>query len=203
MAKSNCQQFFELQTENIERCKALQDIPEITQLAWELQTAANNSPGVVRNEELICRYSISPFHINPSGMLLPTAFSDASKLGLSVNRLGYTDIHHVYGMALNRVNMWNVQNPDQPERVLVGYVTFLAIEVREIFAEGTPQRRGFGIYDTATPADELKQLAAEPSHADVCQLVKDKKSAKSVRAQLFNLLSPRLVNFSSDSMASA
>lgn len=203
MVKTDCQQFFELQTENIERCKALQEIPELTQLAWESQTAAKDSPGVVRNEELICRYSISPFHVDPSGALLPTAFSDASRLGLSVNRLQYTNIQHVYGLALNRVNVWNVQNPAQPERVLVGYVTFQAFEVRDILSEGTPHRRGFGIYDTATAADESKQLDAEPSHADVCQLVKDKKSAKSVRAQLYHLLSSRLVHFSGDSMQCA
>ena len=172
-------------------------------MAWESQTAANDSPGVVQNEELICRYSISPFHVDPSGALLPTAFSDASKLGLSVNRLQYTDIRHVYGLALNRVNAWNVLNPHQPERVLVGYVIFQAFEVRGIFVEDASHRRGFGIYDTATPADESKQLDAEPSHADVCQLVKDKKSAKSVRAQLYNLLSSRLVNFAGDFMERA
>jgi hypothetical protein len=182
-----CRDFFRTNTENKERCKALQEVSAITQIAWEMQSASEFSPGPVSHDEVLFRQVLNPTHFDPvNGTIKPNFFDDASDKGASVNRLGWTTIAKLRQSAQLRVNVINVNPPSTGPRELIGYTTITVSEVRSVFID-TPPRRALGVYDTAKPND--------PSHADICQLVTGKRQGKSVRAQLYMLAKTRLVRF--------
>ena len=182
-----CWEFFQANAGNNERCKALQLISPPEQLAWEEETASKYSPTVVGHAEVLCRHVENPTHFDElSGTIRPNFFDDASSKGASVNRLSHTTIEAVQQFAQAKVDATNQSPPNTGLRQLIGYTTITAEEVRSVFIP-TGLRRALGVYDTAKPDD--------PSHADICQLVKGKQEGKSVRAQLYQIAKTRLVRF--------
>jgi hypothetical protein len=149
-------------------------------------SASVYSPAVVADEEELCRYLLNPVHVDDSGQLKPTAVGDSERLGMSTNRLRYTTLERIRTAATERAAGWNAAFPDaaQPRR-LVAFVKITAGEARSIFTEGGT--RAFCVFDTAMPED--------PSHADVFQAAKEKKAARSARAQLRELFNARLATF--------
>lgn len=185
-----CCEFFQANAENTQRCKALQAISEIDQLAWETQSASALSPGPTVHDELLCRNVENPTHFDVlSGTIKPTFFDDASSKGASVNRLNHTTIAVVRRNAQSKVDVVNQNPPNTGVRKLIGYTTITVAEVRSVLTDA-PARRGLGVYDTAKPND--------PSHADICQLVSGKQQGKSIRAQLYQIAKNRLVRFRQD-----
>lgn len=190
-----CRDFFESNRGDKEVCKKLQVLPEAKQVSWELEPASAHSPGVVANDEQLCRQVLDPTHFDSvSGTIKPTFFDDASDKGASCHRLGFASPDSVRAMTVARAEAMNVNPPATGPRTAIGYTTFGAEEVRSIrTAPLTPAqegRRGAAVYDTALPEDV--------SHADVCQLVAGRQEGKSVRAQLWKLAKDRLVRFVED-----
>ena len=183
-----CREFFRANSENKERCKALQNVLADIQIRWEAESASEFSPGPTQNGEILCRQVLNPIHFDPvNGTVKPTFFDDASDKGASVNRLYHTTIELLKDDAHLRVGKININPPSSGLRELIGYTAITADEVRAVFTTESPPRRGLGVYDTAKHDDK--------SHADICQLVSGKHQGKSVRAQLFQIAKTRLVRF--------
>lgn len=182
-----CREFFQSNLENKEPCKLLQNLSSDEQLAWEVESASEYSPGPVSNSEELCRHVLNPVHFDPqNNSIKPSFFDDASGKGASVNRLFYTNIEQIREAAQARVDMINRNPPNTGLRQLIGYSNVTANDVRAIYT-GSPSRRAIAVYDTAKSDD--------PSHADICQLVKSKEQGKSVRAQLYLLAKNRFKFF--------
>lgn len=182
-----CREFFQANTENKDRCKALQEICPDIQVVWETESASEFSPGPASNDETLFRQVLNPHHFDKiSGTIKPTFFDDASDKGASVNRLGHTTVEILRQRTQLRIDQFNVNPPATGARELIGYTTITVEEIRAVIAD-TPPRRALGVYDTAKREDW--------SHADICQLVSGKKLGKSVRAQLFQIAKTRLVRF--------
>lgn len=195
--KTDCRKFFEANAENSQRCKALQDVPSEVQIAWESQRASEVSPGVVTDDEQLCRHWTNPIHYDDAtGALKLTGFDDAAGIGISVNRMAHTTLTVVQQFASARVLGWNAEHGDKPERSLVGYSLFDAKEARQVLTNETPARRAFGVYDTAKVPNETKGLEGDTSHAHVCQLIAGPQAARSLRHRMRDLLAPRLTPFS-------
>ena len=190
-----CRAFFDVYRGDKEICKKLQALPEAVQLAWEFESASCHSPGIVANDELLCRQVLDPTHFDQvSGTIKPTFFDDASDKGASCHRLNHTSPEHVKAITLARTEAMNFNPPATGSRTAIGYTTFDAGEVRCIRPAFSPPaslvRRGVAVYDTG--------LAEDNSHADVCQLVSGRQEGKSVRAQLWRLAKDRLVRFNTE-----
>jgi hypothetical protein len=178
-----CIDFFLKNCGDKQICKLLQEIPKDKLLAWEFEVASEHSPGPVSNEEFLYRQIFSPIHYDTeTNTLTATAFDDMSNKGMSVNRLKYTSEEQIAQMANKRVEDHNNLNPDKTPRSFPGVVRFVCEDVRNITvpAEGeSAPVRGCVVYDTAYQHDQ--------SHADICQIVKNKALARSVRASIRDL----------------
>ena len=176
-----CIDFFSKNYGNTQICKLIQNIRIDELIAWELEIATKLSPGPVNNKEFLYRQIISPIHYDKeTNTLTPTAFNDVSDKGLSVNRLTHTTEEKIRQMANNRVEDYNKLNPDKPTRSFSGAVSFLCEDIRNITVPADPTPlRGCLVFDTAYENDL--------SHADICQAVKDKAHARSVRASIRDL----------------
>jgi hypothetical protein len=104
------------------------------------------SPCIVESPERLVRY-LTPKHIEdaPEGhkLVMPSAFSHAGTLGMSVDRCKYRSAARL----------------DEVSKQYVGYVTATCGAIREICADGA---RCFAVYDTS--------LVENVAHADVCQV---------------------------------
>jgi hypothetical protein len=191
----NCQLFFETHKGSKNYCKELQKYSEQQQIAWEMNSAFPAiSPGIVINEEILCRQVIDPVHFDQvTGTIKPTFFDDASNKGASCHRLKHISIEVIKEITLKRVAEANINPPSTGPRVAIGIATLNASEVRGIMTAGISIRRGAGIYDTAKDDDA--------SHADICQLVSGRIEGISIRAQLFKMAKDRLIYFASEQTA--
>lgn len=164
-----CREFFDTNRGNPQKCKLLQELtPDVLQ-QWEQESASEFSPGIVLDEELLYQQIVDPTHIAPSGEgLKPVAFQDSSNKGLSVNRVNHSTVQTLIQRGVDRAEKFNRENPERPTRTLWGFAKFQAERVRQIIAEHVGNR-AFYVYDTGNPDD--------PSHADICQCVKDVKLA--------------------------
>jgi hypothetical protein len=184
----SCRQFFDVNKENREYCKLLQEMPECQQLTWEKLSASEFSPGIVESNEELLRRVEDPTHFDSAtGLIKPTFFDDASSKGASCFRLSHTTVSEIAENARKHIAEVNKNPPSTGPRTAIGYATFTANEVRKVFPASEPARRGAGVFDTGQKND--------PAHADVCQLVSSKQASKSVRAQLFLIAKGRLVHF--------
>ena len=178
-----CIDFFSQNCGNTQICKLLQEVQKDKLFAWELEVATEYSPGPVSNEEFLYRQILSPIHYDKeTNTLTPMAFDDASNKGMSVNRLKYTSEEQIVQMANNRVENYNKLNPDKPLRSFTGAVRFVCDDIRKITVsteEDANPVRGCAVYDTANENDR--------SHADICQIVKNKAHARSVRLSIRDL----------------
>ncbi len=184
----NCREFFESSKGDQEYCKKLQLISMAEQVAWESETASAYSPAPVEDHEVLCRQVLDPTHFDKvTQTITPNFFDDASSRGASCHRLGATTLDAVKQIALNRVNEVNKCPPSTGPRILIGFTTIKASEVRAIMTSEPDPKRGAGVYDTGK-ADDF-------SHSDICQLVSSKQHGRSIRAQLFLLAKNRLEEF--------
>jgi hypothetical protein len=178
-----CLEFFMSHAESRDICKILQERAHVEILLWESQTASPHSPGPVNDDELICRQIISPIHFDDATQkLTATAFDDASGKGLSVNRIKYETADGLQNTAELRTKQYNENNETKPARIFWGMINLSCAEVRTIVVPSDvngESMRGFAIYDTA--------LKTDPSHADICQIVKQKAQGRSVRSKLRDL----------------
>ncbi|MCX7093676.1 MAG: hypothetical protein NTY50_09535 [Methylobacter sp.] len=178
-----CIDFFSQNHRDPQICKLLQEVQVDKLLAWELEVATEHSPGPVSNEEFLYRQIWSPTHYDTqTNTLSPAAFDDASNKGMSVNRLKYTSEEQIFQVASNRVAHYNKLNPDKPQRSFPGVVRFVCDDIRNITflpEEDSSPIRGCAVYDTAYENDQ--------SHADICQIVKNKAHGRSVRSRIFDL----------------
>lgn len=182
-----CRDFFEANVLNNDICKDLQKLSVEIQLAWESESASVHSPGPIENSEELIRYWLNPIHYDSiKRELKPTAFDEATRFGASVNRLKLITHSEVNVIAQRRVDDWNDNRGEKPPREVIGYSTFTASEVREIFS-GPDSRRALAAYDTA--------LADDKSHGDVCQIATDAQGGKTARYHLRELSNKRLKNF--------
>lgn len=164
-----CREFFDANRGNPQKCKLLQEIAPGVLLQWEQESASEFSPGIVLDEEILYQQIVDPTHIAPSGEgLKPVAFQDSSNKGLSVNRVIHSTVQILIQRGIERAEKFNLENPMRPAKTLWGFAKFKTERVRQIIAEYVGQR-AFYVYDTGNPDD--------PSHADICQCVKDVKQA--------------------------
>jgi len=173
-------EFFETNKGNPQKCKLLQNESAETLAAWENEAVSPESPGIVDDDEMLYQQIVDPTHINPvEQALMPTAFQDSANKGMSVNRIVHSSLAQLIERGSARATKFNSENPDRPPRTLWGFAKFKARRIREIFDEST-QQRAFYVYDTANKDD--------PSHADICQGVRDVKQVRrSVRFSLYDL----------------
>ncbi|MDN5842914.1 MAG: hypothetical protein L0H54_05650 [Alcaligenaceae bacterium] len=108
----------------------------------------------------------------------PTLFEDTSSRGASTNRRQYVSDQQLHARGIERAAQATAQST-RP-KTYIGFVSVGARDVRSITTElnGAPCR-AFGVYDTAQESD--------PSHADICQLIRGRAAARSVRSQLYQL----------------
>ncbi|QGZ62118.1 hypothetical protein [Paraburkholderia acidisoli] len=175
-----CQSFFEANEENKEKVKALQKHPRLSE--FENLTASRLSPGVVAGGEDLLRQVFNPLHIElDTGDLKPSAFDDASSMGLSVDREAHRAAKATVTEGLARAEAANAREGSTP-RKLHGVARLRACDVRELKTEGA---RCFGVYDTA--------IESNIAHADVCQLIAGKLPGRSARSKLVELAQNKVI----------
>ena len=144
-----------------------------------------HSPGVIENSEELVRALYQPIHIE-DGVILPAAFSDLNKNGLSTNRLAYMSIEEAISLAQRRVASHNKSKGFAPGgngyRDALAYCIFQVSDLRKILS--ACGLRAYGVFDTAME-DDL-------SHADVIGLLSDKGLARSARHAVFQLAKKKL-----------
>lgn len=174
MSTNPCLAFFQAHASDKQKVANLPSTPEA--VAWESLTASIDSPGVVRDEELLARLIFSPIHVDAgTGTLTPAAFNDAHDKGLSVERLTYRLLTDVF--ALGRARALARREGDAPSRVLHAVGLFKCAALRAVLHDGV---RAVAVYDTA--------LSDNTAHADICALVRAKKAWRSVRSRLIELV---------------
>lgn len=191
-----CAQFFEEYKGNREICKELQARPLDELISWERESASEHSPGIVSDQEMLCRQVLSPLHYDAVlKKLKPSAFDDASNKGLSVNRLAHTSMVELAKAAKERVAASHKRSAEagvigKMPNNLWGFASFKCSDAKLIVSDDGDDRgkiRGFAVYDTANKDDK--------SHADVCQISGGKLYGRSVRSKLADLANQRLNAF--------
>ncbi|WP_020166981.1 MULTISPECIES: hypothetical protein [Methylotenera] len=178
-----CQDFFDVHLNNNDKCKLLQKEP--SKYTWQLESASKFSPHPVQDEEPLIRQIISPIHLDTdSKTLKPTAFDDVFNKGLSVNRSHLiTSEAQVIDAASLKTKVFNITNPEKPQRKLHALTKFVAINIRTL--TDYENNFGLGIYDTA--------LERDSSHADICHIsVDNKQNQRSIRSKLLDLANQNL-----------
>lgn len=169
--------FFNSIFEDGKKVDRLCEIPADKQLAWELESVSQFSPGIVVDEEHLVRGVLDPIHLEDDGKIKPALFDDLLTHGLSVHRLSHSDLQTIMSMELARVEKFNAQKTEkQPARALAGYIL---LRVKELRAQLSGNRRLIGVYDTA--------LDVNRHHAESCALLGGKQFKRSARAALFEI----------------
>ena len=151
----------------------LQSIDDVS--AWEGENASDYSPGVVLDDEVICRQIFSPIHVDEDGNITPAGLNEAISHGLSTNRLNFTSELDVVNKAILKQELDN-KNPDRTKRAFIGITDFKAELVRGITDH--TGARGLVIFDTAYENDT--------SHSDVFCFT-ETKSWRSLRSKLLGI----------------
>jgi hypothetical protein len=175
-----CQSFFAEHKGDKELCKKLMLMGEAELLAWENETASVFSPGVVEDSEILYQQILDPTNLDEAKTgLHPMAFDTATGVGMSTNRFSYTTVDRLIASGNARANSFNEKNPTAKQRALWGFVPLRVSLIRSIISTYTGTR-GLFVFDTA--------LADDPSHADICQGVKEPKAVRGVRFELYNMV---------------
>lgn len=177
-----CLDFFCLHSKNLEVCKELQAIHHEKLISWEQESASIFSPGPVENHEIVLRQIFHPIHYDSArNEFTAEAFADVANKGASVNRLSLSTREELEVVAERRAIDYN-NNPERKyDRKLWGLVELKIEDIRDIKVvsnEGVLSRP-FAVYDTSLESDH--------SHADICQIVSQKRQAKSARIELLEL----------------
>lgn len=172
--------FFSDETIEKMKCTLLQE-DHSKALDWEQEIASVFSPSIVEDDEIIVRSWYVPIHIElDTGILKPSAYSDAYDKGLSVNRKRYASLEEIKKAAIDQaIEMSKIRSP----RDYYGYSTAQVATIRDDILYGI---RIFTVYDTSI--DSEKGI----SHADVCailaqdpnKVLSDKSLRRLVRGRL-------------------
>ena len=168
-----CKNFFSAGHPKMELGTKLQSIDDVS--AWEGENASDYSPGVVLDDEVICRQIFSPIHVDEDGNITPAGLNEAISHGLSTNRLNFTSELDVVNKAILKQELDN-KNPDRTKRAFIGITDFKAELVRGITDH--TGARGLVIFDTAYENDT--------SHSDVFCFT-ETKSWRSLRSKLLGI----------------
>ncbi|KEA51447.1 hypothetical protein DT73_17180 [Mangrovibacter sp. MFB070] len=146
------------------KCKELSKEYD-SSLSLEKETVSEYSPGIISNEEYVCRQVFSPIHYDSdTGEIKSAAFDDVTNKGLSVNRLSCLDEAGIHQLGITKAENDNVRKGNS-ERVYLGFAKSNVNEIRRIidkFEDSDKEKRIFAVYDSS--------LADVPSHADICQI---------------------------------
>jgi hypothetical protein len=177
-----CQEFFQRQRDPKELGPELRSLAHETILPWELQSASEQSPSSIQNDELLYRQMLDPVHWNSQKHeFTPGAFTDVDSIGMSVNRIKFTTLEDLACRALERVVKHKQIYPERPPRTFLGFTVLRCFEIREqmLQTENGELLRLFGVFDTASLEDK--------SHADICRL-SGKESDKLHKARAKSIL---------------
>jgi hypothetical protein len=123
----------------------------------EAETVSEHSPGIVSENEVLIRTIYSPVHINTeTGEVNPTAFDDAIRLGLSVNRKDHTTRENLSANIAKKIAA-DIAAGKRKDGFWA-LVTLRFGDMRELRSD--VGARLYCVYDTAKEDD--------PSHADIC-----------------------------------
>ncbi len=144
----------------------------------EETSVSPHSPGAIRNDEALARQIFSPHQINPdTGEPNAAAFTDAEKIGMSVDRLPVCGILSVHRRGSEK----QAADRERKTRTDIDYLGFIASTcgaIRSLLDE--KGERQFVVLDTATTANT--------AHADVCHMrFKDTKAKKDARTALMSV----------------
>lgn len=178
-------EFFEKYKGDKEMCKHLQNFDVGTLKNWEAESVSQFSPGVITDDEIIYQQILDPTNLDDSKTSLkPMAFDTASSIGMSTNRLVGASMADIILRGHARAKSYNDAYPSAPQRSLWGFVPIPVSSVRKIVSDFSNDR-GLFVYDTATQHD--------PSHADICQTIKEPRNFRSIRFTLYDLVKDTVV----------
>lgn len=167
-------EFFSQNSDNKDKCKALQAIPVETLSTWEAEGVSEISPGPISNEEEVARQIFCPLHWDEEvGKLKPNFFDDASNKGLSSDRLSHATVAEIVERGLKRQG--EKDTADKPYKYR-GLASLSVSAVRNI-TEG--DKRLLGVFDTAQTDNA--------SHCDICVIAAGKQASRSARAKLYEI----------------
>ena len=160
-------------------------------LQWEQERASQHSPGPVGSEELL-RRAIRNEHDTAEGELLPLAFSDIEKLGLSTDRCEHADVLESRERAFKQARARH--------KTPCGYVEIDTSFLRSLNVDSedkTTQVRALAVFDTA--------VELNTSHAEVFCIHRysNKRPHKAVMQDLFDEYAGSLAAWPNDEGASA
>lgn len=175
MSANPCRDFFSLHAENRNVVKELQGTTD--PIAWEKLSASDHSPGVVDALEVVYRQVMHPIHVDSeTNKLKPTAFDDASDKGLSVERVAHKSLAEILQTGEERAAEQRARGGTYSERKLFAVAELHVGDIRAIVDAGG--QRGLTVYDTA--------LCANSAHGDICQILSNRQSGRSVRSKLID-----------------
>ncbi len=169
-------EFFSEHLASQEISKRLQELEPSLPLEWEAATVSVLSPGPVGNGETLCRQLFDPLSFDfEKQEPTPTAFDDLNNKGLSVDRVEVAGREVIVSLGQAKAAADNVKPTTTRPRQLIGLCELKCGWLREFV--GATGQRILAVYDTA--------MEGRTSHADACQIVKDKKEFRSARARLW------------------
>ena len=171
--------FFATNKDSGELAKRIQSRDYFDRIAWEQVSVCQESPGPVRDEEILLRQIVNPVHFDlDSDEIKPNLFEDIVSRGASTHRKQHTTDEKILDIARERVELQNKNPPRTGIRTLIGHVSLSVSVVRmmSVDVETLREKRLLAIYDTANEKD--------PSHADICLLHRQKQVELSVKSQL-------------------
>lgn len=172
MADNLCREFFEAHSEDNELVPKL--VATGHGLDWAKLSASAHSPGIVKDDEVLCRHVIHPaFYDEAQDEVKPDLYADVFSRGMSAQRLAYKELADIHKDGEARAG----------DRTYIGVVAFRSEEVCNLIdSHGVVLRA----YDTA--------YAHDSSHADICQAAGPitKEHRRRVRSNLYLALKGKL-----------
>lgn len=172
--------FFAANKDGGELAKKIQGLSYSEQLDWEQFSVCAESPGPVKDEEMLVRQILNPVHFDiEADEVKPNLFEDVISKGASTHRSNHCSEEMILNIALDRVAVQNVNPPKTGLRTLIGYVSISALAVRNLSVDvdSLRDKRVLAVYDTANKKDS--------SHTDICLLQRQKQAELSVKSQLY------------------
>jgi hypothetical protein len=130
------------------RCKILAE--QFPNFQCEGHALSEESPGPVKDGEVLVRFIYTPHHTTSDGHVKPAAFQDAEEKGCSVQREGVGEIS---------------APTHRPQTNIIGVVKATCADLRAIVSDD--RARQVGVYATG--------FAGNPGHADICKTTSKKK----------------------------
>ncbi|WP_143524235.1 hypothetical protein [Pseudomonas sp. 382] len=151
---------------------ACQYASPILEAAEEFRIFSESSS--IANTEGLARILESPNAVEPdTGKYTASAFMEATRRGISTQRIGMTTERAIHEFGETRVSAHNEKSPEKP-RTYLGYTVGIVSMFRS--ATAPDGRRLFGVFSTPEP---------ELEHADIFVVVKPDKALKMAIQRVF------------------